>query len=1694
MKKETLNINRDKWKEIQKKAERRKVTDGGLAAALCNLTTNYYGGSSFQSVWEILTRVYGKSPNQIETIEEFWAPALKNAVIFLVGRDRQADMEEMSRIRLDCQFSQSMWRRSYRTPDVGYHVVNLIQSMCSWIYWTLYEKTPEEMLFYQHDWVRGYEMYLALEIRRGNQAVIHLIKEAMYGYNQEILLSRVMIIAVVISGNEELISLLLKLLVAAKLQEGLRQQILESADAGSTQTLIRFLKVCIEEDLFRYSSVIRAFDTWTGLGYGDAKPAVVKKCAALAYECLTDGHAREQYLNSSANLEAYFSLWSMGCYDIGKTDRMAERLLGDERKYRRILGWLFVSRTNSSDYQMAMARRYLDERDEEVLAWVVSNLAVTGTLMSSYTYNRDRQEYHPTANPDLPSDAGERQRLFYQLKSVAEYIGGKSKTFTGNPFEFASITLENTRVISCMMSLAGYDMNPQLVDELAALRNHMNTEQRRAFYVNFLDPGKNLRHREYLRNALEDRSIHVKELAVERLSKCNLLEEDMEVLADSLRSKSSSLRKGVISILQAQSPTKLNTLIETMLDSDEEYQIQAAIELLLSLKTEHPKMLDARKKKLDELYHSKLSTQTSILLEQLQSHDKQQEETYTEDNGFGLYNPQAAAAQIKRSDMSVMSQQKAGLLNRLFGKSTEKTRIYSEKELKQSIPTQKEYEDLIERMNAVFVRHADYEYEVINWDGSRAKILFGDSNNSSICIPAEFGNYHFPAEQGGMKLQMVPFYEEFVKAAGIYATDIKKLMGMCYVTYRWRGDSMYNLNYLPWFEKFLSRGLAVSYNSTGYEKYKGRYWQINDILRMLPQLFDSHEWFALAMKFYRSMLNVFGEENLRKNYVTKKDDRIVYYHNFNQYAVNHRMIVFWRQMMRESMEQPADFEEWFTEEYRLECLLSDRVVMAGPDIGDYFRAVDMQLIPKDVLVKKLLTGSNADTNIRLLTNPNRWKQGRKIYETYPWARDIVEQIVLRIVEVEEKRGELPTPLTPVAQAIQRFEGAEYFCHLLAALGKENFFRGYEYSANTTKQAVLSRLLKRCYPSRDDTPDSLKQYLAQTDIKEKRLAEAVMYAPQWAGFAEEILGWPGLKCAVWFFHAHINETFSAEKETETAIYSPITPQQFNDGAFDKNWFFEAYEQLGEKHFMILYKSAKYITSGSNQHRRSQLYTDAVLGRLDADELKAEIIAKRNQEKLRCYPLIPIPEGHTDEALRRYEFIQKFAKESKQFGAQRRASEKKAFDTALENLAITTGFMDVNRMTWYLESEKMAEIRPLMEPQEIGEVRIWLEIDENSSAKLAIEKNGKRQKTLPKALNKNETVLTLKETTKELKEQQRRAKESLERAMVESTVFSVGELEKISSNPVLSPMLFTLVWTNGTVNGFLERENNKLTLTDIKGQKLLLHPDSSEQLRAAHPYDLMKSEEWAEFMHFFYEHQIVQPFKQVFREYYPITEDERHEKNISRRYAGHQVQPQKTVALLKSRGWTVDYEEGLQKVYYKENLIVRMYALADWFSPSDIEAPTLETIRFFDRNTNEIVDLEQIPPILFSEAMRDMDLVVSVAHVGGVDPEASHSTVEMRTAIATELVRLLKLTNVSFVGSHAKIHGSLSNYSIHMGSGVVHGEGIGMIAILPVHSQARGRIFLPFADDDPKTAEIMSKIILLAEDKKIKDPSILDQIRG
>ena len=100
--------------------------------------------------------------------------------------------------------------------------------------------------------------------------------------------------------------------------------------------------------------------------------------------------------------------------------------------------------------------------------------------------------------------------------------------------------------------------------------------------------------------------------------------------------------------------------------------------------------------------------------------------------------------------------------------------------------------------------------------------------------------------------------------------------------------------------------------------------------------------------------------------------------------------------------------------------------------------------------------------------------------------------------------------------------------------------------------------------------------------------------------------------------------------------------------------------------------------------------------------------------------------------------------------------------------------------------------------------------------------------------------------------------------------------------------------------------------------------------------------------------------------------------------------------------------------------------------------------------------------------------------------------MRAAILSFVLPMFRLDNVKIEERHAIIQGKFAEYSVHLGSGVVHQIGGAMIPVLPVHSQHRGKVFLPFVDDDPKTAEIISKVLLFAEDGKIKDPMILSAI--
>lgn len=722
------------------------------------------------------------------------------------------------------------------------------------------------------------------------------------------------------------------------------------------------------------------------------------------------------------------------------------------------------------------------------------------------------------------------------------------------------------------------------------------------------------------------------------------------------------------------------------------------------------------------------------------------------------------------------------------------------------------------------------------------------------------------------------------------------------------------------------------------------------------------------------------------------------------------------------------------------------------------------------------------------------KRPHPLFEEFPFLKSVLDRCRDRIIDIELRRGDLPTAASAPALALRSVPGMENLFRLLLALGKLKFERNTFFTAKD-RSSVLSHLIRISYPLDTDTPETFAHSARSARISEGRLIELALFAPQWAHFVEHALGWQGFSEGVWWVYAHtkdrqwsvdadIRESWTAQ----IAASTPLSADELLDGAVDVDWFHRMVAGLGEERWQAIYRVALYAGSGTG-HARARLFADAMMGKLTAAELSERIATRRNQDAVRALGLVPLPAGSArqNDILSRFEGMQEFSHTSKQFGSQRQASEKLAAEIGMKNLARTAGYIDPQRLEWAMELQSVADLADGPIHVQAQDITATLSINDLGEAELAFRRGDRVLKSLPPATKKTGEIAALHSRKQALEQQTTRMRASLETAMVRGDSFSAGEIQALFKHPILRVMLEQLVFVGPSGMGY--PIDHGLALENLNGRLPLKEEDP---LRIAHPFDLLQSGCWQDWQRECFISERIQPFKQVFRELYLLTQTEQDEKNLSRRYAGHQVNPRQALALFGKRGWVYAQEEGVVRTFHSEGLVARVDFLNSFFTPAELEGATIEAVYFTRRNQYLPEKLEQIPPRLFSEVMRDLDLVVSVAHMGDVDPEASASSIDARATLIRETCNLLHLANVRVENHHALIDGKLGNYTIHLGSAIVHKQPGGALCIIPVHSQHRGRLFLPFVDQDPKTAEVVSKVLLLAKDYEIKDPTILEQI--
>ena len=436
---------------------------------------------------------------------------------------------------------------------------------------------------------------------------------------------------------------------------------------------------------------------------------------------------------------------------------------------------------------------------------------------------------------------------------------------------------------------------------------------------------------------------------------------------------------------------------------------------------------------------------------------------------------------------------------------------------------------------------------------------------------------------------------------------------------------------------------------------------------------------------------------------------------------------------------------------------------------------------------------------------------------------------------------------------------------------------------------------------------------------------------------------------------------------------------------------------------------------------------------------------------------------------------------------------------------------------------------------------------------IKPDGKPQKSVPKAVKKHnpEELKELRAAATDLRKMLPAQRDRIENLYLEQKSWTYPLWrERYLDHPVVGTLARRLIWTfsneehkgagvfyEGRIVG---RDGHVLDWLDGSARVHLWHPmqeDTGEVLA------------WRDWLA---ELEIRQPFKQAHREVYLLTDAERTTRTYSNRFAAHVIKQHQFNALCAARGWKnklrlmVDDEYppatrelpawGLRAEFWVEGL-------GDNYGADTTEAGTYlylatDQVRFYDIDARENyahaggggyasefrgqgaptgpLTLEDVPPLVLSEVMRDVDMFVGVASVGN-DPNwadggpegryrdywtnysfgALSQTAKTRKQVLQRLIPRLNIADRCRLKDRFLIvQGDLRTYKIHLGSGNILMEPNDQyLCIVPTSAPTTGNLgnglFLPF-EGDRTLAIILSKALLLAEDTKIQDTTILHQI--
>lgn len=428
---------------------------------------------------------------------------------------------------------------------------------------------------------------------------------------------------------------------------------------------------------------------------------------------------------------------------------------------------------------------------------------------------------------------------------------------------------------------------------------------------------------------------------------------------------------------------------------------------------------------------------------------------------------------------------------------------------------------------------------------------------------------------------------------------------------------------------------------------------------------------------------------------------------------------------------------------------------------------------------------------------------------------------------------------------------------------------------------------------------------------------------------------------------------------------------------------------------------------------------------------------------------------------------------------------------------------------------------------------------------VGENGKALKSPSLAMKADKAaVKEVRDLVKEIKSDLTIQTQRLQRLYLQKRDWSVADWRaRHLDHPLIGTLARRLIWSiakaDGSTIAALPSENGE-ALHNASGEMQTL--EATDRVRLWHPIDapVDEIEAWRDRLETV---QVTQPFPQVWREVYLLTDAERATETYSNRWAAHILRQHQTMELARANGWRVTHRLGFDtpndepwhRVIADYGLVADYwvsgcggehaeysqggaytYITTDRLQFHPIEGAATDSARGPARG--DVIALTEVPPIVFSEIMRHGDLFTSIASIGN-DPtwlddgrEAEHPNdwqrhaeaywhsvntgelevaAQRRRAILERTIPRLKIADkLSLDDRFLHVQGTRGSYKIHLGAG---GAFIGKqhMCIVPKSEAKAGKVWLPF-EGDRTLSIILSKAMLLAADDKITDPVILAQL--